>query len=82
MRKHWFDSPAESEIRMKLFMNFLVMSCLEIRGPRGIYISLEILSPSVGFHKQQKNVTGQDALCMTWFFHMYIHALIHSSSIY
>lgn len=65
MRKYCFDLLAKSEIRMKLFVNFLITSCIEIRGPRGIFIGLEILSSSVGFYKQQKNVTTEDLLCMT-----------------
>lgn len=78
MRKYCFDSPAESEIRMKLFMNVLVTSCLEITGPRGTYISLEILSSSVGFHKQQKNVTSQHALCMRDLIPSYAYTCMNS----
>lgn len=62
MRKYCFDFPDESEIRMILFMNFLVTSSIEIRGPKGIFIGLEILSSSVGFQKKEKNVTTQDSL--------------------
>lgn len=74
-RKYCFDSQAQSEIRMKLVMNFVVTSCIEMSGPRDIFIGFEILSLSAGFHKQQKNVISQDSLCMTGssFACVYIH---------